>query len=154
MLETSPGAVRQMLSRASKKLGQSPAPEREDTGLSAMLSQIVQAIHQTDAEGVVRLLAQDAALYSDGGGKVRAAINPVFGARRIARFLIGIERKNPGRNIFSGQVNGEPALLFTMEGRRDVVIIDIAEGVIQRILQVSNPEKLGQVGRNWTPLPR
>lgn len=79
-------------------------------------------------------------LYSDGGGKVRAALNPVYGAQRIARFMIGVERKNPDRQIFIGQVNGEPALLFARDGRDDVLVIDMSGGAIQRILQVSNPD--------------
>jgi hypothetical protein len=48
-----------------------------------------------DAAMLTKLLAQDAVLYSDGGGKRAAALNPIYGADKILRFLIGIARKNP-----------------------------------------------------------
>jgi len=152
VLETSPAAVRQLLSRAAKKLGQAQAPQLEVSRVASLLTEIVQAIHRADINGLVRLLAQDAVLYSDGGGKVRAALNPVYGAQKIARFMIGVDRKNPGRRICTGHINGEPALLFAMEGREDVLVIDVVSGSIQRIMQVSNPDKLGRAGRNWTEL--
>ncbi|MEG0214509.1 MAG: sigma-70 family RNA polymerase sigma factor [Glutamicibacter sp.] len=152
VLEISPAAARQLLSRASRKLGQARAPSRESGQLSALLSKIVEAIRAADAGELVSLLAEDAVLYSDGGGKVRAALNPVIGAHRIARFLMGVERKNPGRTVFMGRVNGEPALLFRLADRQDVVAIEVAEGSIRTILQVSNPDKLWQVGSRWDPL--
>ncbi len=153
VLETSPAAVRQMLSRAAKKLRQAQNPQHDVSSVSSILTQIVQAIHRADLDALVSLLAQESVLYSDGGGKVRAAINPVFGAQRIARFMLGVQRKNPDRQIFIGRVNGEPALLFSMDGRDDVLVIDLSGGAIQRILQVSNPDKLGKIGSDWTQLP-
>jgi len=152
VLETTPAAVRQSLSRAAKKLGQAKATHHEVSAVSSILSEIVQAIQRADIDRVLKLLAQDAVLYSDGGGKVRAALNPVFGAQKIARFMIGVERKNPGRQIFTGEVNGEPALRFAMEGREDVLVIDVVSGSIQRMMQVSNPEKLGRIGASWNEL--
>lgn len=152
VLESSPVAVRQMLSRAAKKLGRARTAQLDVSSVSSILTEIVQAIHRADIEGVIKLLAHDAVLYSDGGGKVRAARNPVVGAQRIARFLIGIERKNPGRQISTGMVNGEPALRFAVQDREDVLVIDVVSGSVQRILQVSNPDKLGLVGGNWDAL--
>ncbi|MFJ2145612.1 sigma-70 family RNA polymerase sigma factor [Glutamicibacter sp. NPDC087831] len=152
VLETSPAAVRQLLSRASRKLGQAEAPSREAGEISPLLSKVVAAIRHGKAEELVRLLAKDAVLFSDGGGKVRAALNPVIGAQRIARFLVGVERKNPGRSFFLGHVNGEPALLFKLAGRQDIVAIEVAAGSIQTILQVSNPDKLSRASARWTEL--
>ncbi len=152
VLESSPAAVRKLLSRAAKKLGQARTAQHDVSSVSSILTEIVQAIHRADIDGVVKLLAQDAVLYSDGGGKVRAAHNPVVGAQRIARFMIGVERKNPGRQISTGRVNGEPALRFAIEGREDVLVIDVVSGSVQQILQVSNPDKLGLVGGDWDAL--
>lgn len=152
VLETSPAAVRQLLSRTGKKLGHAEAPSREASEVSSLLSQVVAAIRHGDAEELVRLLSRDAVLYSDGGGKTRAALNPVFGAQRIARFLVGVERKNPGRSVFLGKVNQAPALLFKLAGRQDVVAIEVAAGHIQTILLVSNPDKLSRASTQWTIL--
>ena len=152
VLEASPAAVRQLLSRAGKKLGHTEAPSREASEISSLLSKVVAAIRHGDAEELVQLLAKDAVLYSDGGGKARAALNPVLGAQRIARFLVGVERKNPGRSVFLGEMNQAPALLFKLAGRQDVVAIEVAAGHIQTILLVSNPDKLSHASAQWTIL--
>ena len=41
----------------------------------------------------MQLLAADAVLYSDGGGKVAAVLAPIRGADHIARFFLGILKK-------------------------------------------------------------
>ena len=53
------------------------------------------AITSGDTQTLVQILAKDAVLYSDGGGKRAAALNPIRGADRILRFFAGIARKNP-----------------------------------------------------------
>lgn len=150
VLETSPDAVRQLLSRAGKELGHAEAPSSEASETWSLLSHVVAAIRHGDAEGLVRLMATDAVLYSDGGGKARAALNPVLGAQRIARFLVGVERKNPGRSVFLGEANAAPALLFKLHNRQDLVAIEVSAGHIQTILLVSNPNKLTHANAQWT----
>src|SRR5262249_57533473 len=46
-------------------------------------------------QAFAKILAKDAVLYSDGGGKRAAALNPIRGADRILRFFAGVARKNP-----------------------------------------------------------
>ena len=150
VLETSPDAVRQLLSRAGKELGHAEAPSSEASETWSLLSHVVAAIRHGDAEGLVRLMATDAVLYSDGGGKARAALNPVLGAQRIARFLVGVERRNPGRSVFLGEANAAPALLFKLHNRQDLVAIEVSAGHIQTILLVSNPNKLTHANAQWT----
>ena len=150
VLETSPDAVRQLLSRAGKELGHAEAPSSDASETWSLLSHVVAAIRHGDAEGLVRLMATDAVLYSDGGGKARAALNPVLGAQRIARFLVGVERKNPGRSVFLGEANAAPALLFKLHNRQDLVAIEVSAGHIQTILLVSNPNKLTHANAQWT----
>lgn len=150
VLETSPDAVRQLLSRAGKELGHAEAPSSDASETWSLLSHVVAAIRHGDAEGLVRLMATDAVLYSDGGGKARAALNPVLGAQRIARFLVGVERRNPGRSVFLGEANAAPALLFKLHNRQDLVAIEVSAGHIQTILLVSNPNKLTHANAQWT----
>ncbi|WP_413455039.1 sigma-70 family RNA polymerase sigma factor [Glutamicibacter sp. FR1] len=142
VLETSPDAVRQLLSRASKELGHAEAPSSDANETWSLLSHVVAAIRHGDAEELVRQLATDAVLYSDGCGKARAPLNPVLGAQRIARFLVGVERKNPGRSVLLGEANAAPALLFKLHHRQDLVAIEVSAGHIQTILLVSNPNNL------------
>ena len=61
----------------------------------AWLLQFAAAAKKGDVASLTKLLAEDAVLYSDGGGKRAAALNPIYGADKILRFLAGITRKNP-----------------------------------------------------------
>lgn len=149
ILDKSPAAVRQMISRAERRLEidpDAPAPRAKDR---AVLERLVSAIEQGDIETVVAMLDRDAVLWADGGGKVRSARNPLFGAARIARFFAGILAKasafDPVRPVRAStvEVNGEPALLLCQQGRRDVLLIDFnAAGAVRELRQISNPDKL------------
>jgi hypothetical protein len=68
-----------------------------------LLGGFLRALKDGDLEGMVKLLARDATLYSDGGGKARAALKPVPGGDSVARFLLGIWRQAPptGRPAWS-----------------------------------------------------
>ena len=96
VLEASPAAVRQLLSRAGKKLGHTEAPSREASEISSLLSKVVAAIRHGDAEELVQLLAKDAVLYSDGGGKARAALNPVLARSALPASWLALSGKIQG----------------------------------------------------------
>jgi hypothetical protein len=89
-------------------------------------------------------LSNDAVLFSDGGGKASAALNPIFGADRVVRFLIGISRKMPALSIEFAEVNGGVGALLRDAGRPySVVALDVtAEGFIANLYLVTNPDKL------------
>jgi RNA polymerase sigma-70 factor (ECF subfamily) len=53
----------------------------------------VEATTSGDLDGLSRLLAEDARIVSDGGGKVLAALNIIKGAGPAARFIVGTARK-------------------------------------------------------------
>jgi hypothetical protein len=91
------------------------------------------------------LFANDAVMISDGGGKVRAAINPVHGANSISRFLMGVLKKNEGWNAIHTQteLNGEPAFITSVAGVPiSVTILDIRDGLIRNLFIIVNPDKL------------
>jgi RNA polymerase sigma-70 factor, ECF subfamily len=100
-------------------------------------------------EGLTELLARDAVLWTDGGGKFKAALQPVDGAARIARFLIGIAGKEPpGVRTSPVRVNGDPGLRTdTDSGARGVVALELGEGLIVGIRIVVNPDKLRHLER-------
>ena len=108
------------------------------------------AITEGDTEGLVGLLASDAVLYGDGGGKAPALTAPVHGAQRVARFLLGLARRGAGGGIRLelAEINGHPGLLTTdPEGRLlGVLALDIAEGRIQTLRSIVNPDKLRHLG--------
>jgi RNA polymerase sigma-70 factor (ECF subfamily) len=101
-----------------------------------------------DMEALLALLSEDVTLYSDGGGKTRAALNPIYGADNVARWLTGILRNvPPGFVVRQTRVNGTPGLVgYFGDGRpQSVVSLEVAEGSIRAIRLVVNPEKLGSV---------
>ena len=95
------------------------------------------------------MLAADAAAYGDGGGKVQAARKPLFGAVRVAKFIKGIVATGERRGGYrcARVVNHQPGFVIIARGRGvDAVwALDVADGVIQSIRIVRNPDKLGHL---------
>jgi RNA polymerase sigma-70 factor, ECF subfamily len=114
-----------------------------------LLRAFVAAAEAGDMEALTGLLARDAVLWTDGGGQVKAALQPVDGADRIARGVIGIAAKEPpGVRIRPVRVNGDPGLRTdTASGPRGVVAFELAEGSIVGIRIVVNPDKLRHLAR-------
>jgi RNA polymerase sigma-70 factor (ECF subfamily) len=108
------------------------------------------AVDQGDTEGLVGLLAADAVLHADGGGKAPALAAPLHGAERVARALGGLARR--GRAVGIGfapaEINGQPGLLtHDPDGRLlGVLALDIADGRVQTVRTVINPDKLRHLG--------
>jgi RNA polymerase sigma-70 factor (ECF subfamily) len=108
------------------------------------------AVDQGDTEGLVGLLAADAVLHADGGGKAPALAAPLHGAERVARALVGLARR--GRAVGIGfapaEINGQPGLLtHDPDGRLlGVLALDIADGRVQTVRTVINPDKLRHLG--------
>ncbi|WP_229663013.1 sigma-70 family RNA polymerase sigma factor [Microbacterium album] len=150
ILGRSPAAVRQLISRGERRLG-SPEPASASVGSGAVIRQLVSAIETGDITTVVSLLEYDAILWTDGGGRVRSALNPIFGAERIVRFLVGVlfaqDAVRPVAPRFRLlAANGEELVEIVHSGRRDVVHVDVApSGRVRGLRQVSNPIKLMRV---------
>src|SRR5262245_1447442 len=102
-----------------------------------------------DTQTLRRLLAEDAVLYSDGGGKRSAALNPIYGADKILRFLAGIARKNPALpaiQVRAATINGLAGfVLREHDGSIDTMAFDHRDGHIVAIYITRNPDKLRHV---------
>jgi RNA polymerase sigma-70 factor (ECF subfamily) len=95
------------------------------------------------------VLAADAILYSDGGGKRAAALNPIHGRDKIVRFFETVARGGglmPAA-IHQVQVNGLPGFVMVdRDGNIDTIAtIDIRDGHVAAIYAVRNPDKLAHV---------
>ncbi len=104
-------------------------------------------------DGLLAMLANDIVAYSDGGGKGPAARNPIYGADKVARFLLGFVRKRKAPHSFivrTVNINGEPGIVtYISDLPYFIMALDIVDGRIQEIDIVANPDKLrGVPARN------
>jgi RNA polymerase sigma-70 factor (ECF subfamily) len=145
MLERSEASCRQLVSRAHKHVDDRRSRFNVDRARAQELSlSFLFACQTGDLSVVTSLLAQDAVLVSDGGGKVSAARRPINGPDKIGRFLIGVLHK-PGPEItyLPATVNGEPGVLGLVDGRViTAVAVEVVDDLITGIRIVSNPDKL------------
>jgi RNA polymerase sigma-70 factor, ECF subfamily len=121
------------------------APAREHARL---LTAFCEAAASGDISALANLLREDAIAITDGGGRKTAALNPIRGAQKIIRFLVGIAGKNAGRDIRMAPVtiNGTAGAVLYMDGEVDHTLsMAIAGGRIAAIYIVRNPEKLRHV---------
>ncbi|MFF4017004.1 RNA polymerase sigma-70 factor [Streptomyces sp. NPDC001843] len=117
-----------------------PSPERREE----LVSSFVAAARDGDLAGLEKLLAADVTWWSDGGGKVRAALRPIEGREKVVRFLAGIAQRFPAATGFSVvEVNGGKALAaWAGELLFGVVTFAFRDGLITEVHAVTNPEKL------------
>ena len=103
-----------------------------------------------DLAGLLQLLAPDVVTIGDGGGKAWALAEPLHGRERVARFVIGLFRRGEKMGAYGvpSWVNGQPgAVTYDAEGRvLNVFVLDIADGAVQAIRSVVNPDKLRHLG--------
>jgi len=142
---------RQLVNRAKKHLeGSRPRFDPDEQMRERLLERFLAAADEGDLEGLEALLAEDAAFYSDGGGKAKAALKPLFGAGRIARAVVALARTMRRRQQLSRElvhVNGQPGLILRTPdgGVFSVTSIDVVDGQIQTVRIVRNPDKLAHV---------
>jgi RNA polymerase sigma-70 factor (ECF subfamily) len=147
VLETSEANSRQLVARARRHLQERrPRFTADRAKHEEVLGRFLSACTTGDMTALRALLREDAVEYSDGGGKVYAAINPIFGADRVVRLIAGLMRKEAvgAWRAEPADVNGQPGVLFTLDGRPvSVTTLDLDEsGRIRAIYSVLNPEKL------------
>jgi RNA polymerase sigma-70 factor (ECF subfamily) len=121
------------------------SPEQHKKLLEAFLA----AATQGDMQALLAVLSDEVVLYSDGGGKAAAALNPISGPDHVARFLIGAIKKSVpvGVTMRIAQVNGQPGVIYlTPDGRPGCVLtLDVVDGRLRNIYVVTNPEKLASL---------
>ncbi|MBN3544871.1 RNA polymerase sigma-70 factor [Fictibacillus barbaricus] len=139
---------RQIFHRARKAVGNHRASDQIPTPRAAALTeQFVTAIVSGNVNKLLSLLAVDATLLSDGGGKTKAAVLPILGAERIVRFYMGILAKFTEDFSYKfTTVNGDPGIILYVENKVfGVLSLHIQNGLIHQIYWVVNPEKLTHI---------
>ena len=144
-LGRSEAATRQLAARAREHVRDDrprfPVSEEARTKLAGAFEA---AIASGDVDSIAELLADDAVLYTDGGGKRLAALNPIYGKDKIMRFFSGVTKKRLPDLLEVQRVllNGMPGfVLHTTEGV-ETLALDIDGDRVVAIYGVRNPDKL------------
>lgn len=151
-LSRSPAACRKLASRARMALTEARkrfAPSAED--VARFLETFRMAMESNSPEPIKALLAEDAELISDGGGKALAARNVVAGREAVSRFLFGIGAKyRPGGvvEIAVAIINDAPGLVMRVDGKAEQTFgFDLdATGALRTVYIMRNPDKLVTLG--------
>jgi RNA polymerase sigma-70 factor (ECF subfamily) len=137
---------RQLFARAQKHLEtrQARFPVNRERA-ERLVEQFSQAARGGNVEALVGLLAEDITLWSDGGGKVAAALHPIHGSSHVARFVVGALAKfvPAGAVACMAKVNGQPGILSYVGGQPQAALVfEIADDRISAVFVITNPDKL------------
>ncbi|MBR0872862.1 RNA polymerase sigma factor SigJ [Bradyrhizobium tropiciagri] len=152
-LDRSEVACRQLAARARRTVRDSrPVPVEPPEVHARLLTAFCEAAASGDVSALAGLLREDAIAITDGGGRKLAALNPITGAERIIRFILGIAAKNSGNDIRIEPrlINGSVGALVYLDGEIDHTLslaIDAEANRIAAIYLVRNPDKLRHAPR-------
>jgi len=120
IIERTEANSRQLVTRARKHLEASrPRFDPDEAARDALLERFLAAAEEGDLEALEELLARDAVLYADGGGKALAAPEPVVGGAAIARFMAYVAQVRRSFGEFESRlvhVNGQPGRVLRGPG--------------------------------------
>jgi RNA polymerase sigma-70 factor (ECF subfamily) len=150
---------RQIFTRARRRIDEGkPRFDVDRAEQEQLAGSFVDALQDGDVERVLEMLAPDVVFYGDGGGKGRGLPQPIYGSARVSRLIaaFGKEGTTIGARIELTKINGQPGTLnFDAEDRLiNVFAFEIADGTIQTIRSIINPEKLGHLGYPLSPVAR
>jgi RNA polymerase sigma-70 factor (TIGR02957 family) len=154
-------AVRQLARRARDHVQERRTRfEADQTEQHQVTEHFLEAASSGDLEALMVVLAPGVTLVADGGGRALAPRRPVRGAEKVARFLLAVATEEKSARflesigaepvadlrVYPAQVNGGPGVVITSQGRPvSALLLDVADGAVQTIHLVANPEKLAGV---------
>jgi RNA polymerase sigma-70 factor, ECF subfamily len=148
-LDRSEAAVRQLAHRARSHVhARQPRQAVDEAQHAEITSRFLQVTTDGDIDALIAMLAPDVVLIADGGGKKRAALQPLYGPENVARWMLAVmQRPDVEKPVIRLiELNGELAIAAYDGDRPDTVgfVEAGAEGITSLYL-VRNPDKLGSV---------
>jgi RNA polymerase sigma factor (sigma-70 family) len=160
-------ALRQLARRARDHVRERrPRFDTDQTTRQRVTEHFLEATTNGDLDALIEVLAPGVRLVTDGGGRVLAARRPIQGADKVARFLLSVSTDErvakfleavttePLPDLLRARiawVNGGPGIVVTYEGISVMtVVLDVADGVVQTIYLVMNPDKLSGITESET----
>jgi RNA polymerase sigma-70 factor (ECF subfamily) len=148
IVDRSEDACRQSFHRAKQSLvARRPRFQASPEARQRLTQGFLRAVEAGDLPGLTELLAEDITLWTDGGGKTRAAVRPLHGPETVARFILGVVRKAPPNiEVEVTEVNGDPGLLLRVDGAPFAAMaMELDEHCIHAIRTIVNPDKLAHL---------
>ncbi|MEU8706966.1 RNA polymerase sigma-70 factor [Streptomyces sp. NPDC048565] len=147
-LDRSEAAVRQLAGRAKLHVEERKPRYDVDPAVRRDLTErFLAAASGGDLERLLALLAPDVRLVGDSGGKAKAPRRIIETADKVGRFLLAVGKEWPaGTQVGIVELNGGPALVFSVDGKVDTVFqTEVADGAIRCVYVIRNPDKLAGV---------
>jgi RNA polymerase sigma-70 factor (ECF subfamily) len=143
--------TRQLAVRARRHVEERrPRFEADQKARDELAGRFFAAAEEGDTEGLMQLLADDIVFYGDGGGKGPAIAGPLYGRDRVGRFLrsLLLQADRSGIVLQPAEVNGEAGAVARAPdgGIVSVLSMQIADGQIQSMRSIVNPDKLAHLG--------
>ncbi|MFC4402230.1 RNA polymerase sigma-70 factor [Gracilibacillus xinjiangensis] len=151
-LDRTEESCRKVFSRAKQKLRERKTSKKQNVDTAEELASLfLEAIEKSDFDSFISRLMEDVVLVTDGGGKVRSAMYPIYDKHRVSAFLQGIYKKGSFEGVYSlVNVNGEIGILQRKNGRPvKLIMFDNRETGVQNIYIVMNPDKLKEIGHKF-----
>ncbi|MFD6275343.1 RNA polymerase sigma factor SigJ [Streptomyces sp. NPDC060209] len=147
-LDRSEAAVRQLAGRARRHVDERKPRYDVDPAVRRDLTErFLAAASGGDLERLLALLAPDVRLVSDSGGKAKAPRRIIETADKVGRFLLAVgQARSATTDVRILELNGGPALVFSVDGEVDTVFqTEVGGGVIRCVYVIRNPDKLAGV---------
>jgi RNA polymerase sigma factor (sigma-70 family) len=138
-----PAACRQLATAARRKVRGSPSRDVPRDEHDAVVRAFAAAARSGELSRLIAVLDPEVVLRSDGGGIVSAARNPLLGADRVARFMLGVLQKRPEVEVLEQETNDGLGFAMWGEGRIiGVTTMEVLDGLVTDVKMMLNPDKL------------
>jgi len=149
-LKRSEAACRQLAARARTHVREArPRFDASQETVAKLAGAFLDAARRGDYALLSDLLAEDAILISDGGGKRKAALRPMVGREDIITLLKGLAWRGawpPPGGIRLARINGYLGVILEAEdGLMTIAFEPSEDGRLGAIYLLRNPDKLGHV---------
>ncbi len=145
ILDITTDNCRQIYHRSKERVGKKTSRFNTSAAENRAFSEAFMKAASGELSEFVKMLKKDMIIYSDGGGKVSAAIHPIIGLENCLKFLQGLNAKR-GNDLYSTStsLNGQPAMVFYLKETNAVdtiVLLENEENSISAMYVVRNPDK-------------
>lgn len=144
MLDKKEDNCRKIFSRAKQRMAAVEGESLDYESNRSIIQRFIEAFHMHNMDALLELISDNVTLFSDGGGKVRAAVRPIHSRSNVIAFLFGIISKAPDNfYVEVNTVNAQPAILIYIDDAlQSVISFYIQDVTIQEVYITLNPDKL------------